>query len=105
MKQDRIRYRDIMDLGFKEEEYIDSVYFDEYGYPYTIITKKLTKRVHLDWSKETQLCKMVRVDKEYNIKGEMPIKDLDQLKEFVEFFCGKNKTTEERIADIENGYC
>jgi len=90
MKQEKIKYREIMDLGFEEEVDSDNVYFDEFGYDYCIITKNLTKKIYLDWKKETQLCKLVRTDKTHNIKAEMPIKNIEHLKEIIDFFCNDN---------------
>jgi len=84
----KIKYSDVMSLGFKEQENADESYFNEYGYPYCIITKDLTKKIYLDWAKETQLCELVRMDspKTCNIKKRVQIKSLKQLKEIVEFF-------------------
>ena len=62
MKQEKIRYRDVMDLGFTEVEDEDKVYFDQYGFDDCIITKDLTKKIYLDWDKATQLCMMDRND-------------------------------------------
>jgi len=88
MEQEKIRYSDVMDLGFKEEIGNDSTYFKKYGFDYAIITKYLTKKIYLDWAKETQLCEMVRIDspKNCNIKAKLPIRNLEHLKEVVNFF-------------------
>ena len=95
MKQDRIKYSEIMALGFTEEVIEDRIYFDEYGFDYCIITKDLTKKIFLDWAKETQLCKMVRIDspKHCNIKAELPIRDLEHLKEIINFFTDNESTS------------
>jgi len=88
MEQEKINYSEIMALGFSEEECSDDVYYKQYGYAYCQITLKLTKRIYLDWAKETQLCEMVRIDspKTCNIKKRMPIKNLAHLKEMINFF-------------------
>ena len=88
MEQEKINYKEVMDLGFTEEFIGDDIYFKEHGFEYSIITKKLTKKVSLDWVKDTKLCEMVRVDnnRDSNIKKRMKIKNLDHLKEIVYFF-------------------
>lgn len=90
--QQKIKYSDIMALGFKEEKVPgDNVYFQEFGFPYCIIQKNLTNKIYLDWEKSNQLCEMVRIKdtKHYDIVKRMPIKNLEHLKEIVEFFSDK----------------
>lgn len=93
MNQQKIKYKDIMDLGFDEEFHEDPIYYKHFGYHWAIIQKKLTKKIYLDWSKETQLCEMVRIDnkKNCNILARMPINDLTELKKIISFFCEDNK--------------
>jgi hypothetical protein len=89
MKQEQIRYGDIIELGFKEEFCNDTVYEYKYGFQYVIITLNLTKRIFIDWEKETRLCEMVRLDKDHNVKARKPIMNLEELKEIIEFFKSK----------------
>jgi hypothetical protein len=92
MKQEKIKYCDVMALEFNTEVSPDSVYFNEYGYDYEIITKQLTKTIYIDWAKETQLAEMIRsCKKQKDIINRMPIKNLDHMKELINFFT-KNKT-------------
>lgn len=93
MKQEKIDYSDIMALGFTEEIGSDSVYYNTYGYEYSIINKDLTKKIYLDWEKETRLCKMVRIDspKTCNIMSELPIMNLQHLKDIINFFSDKKE--------------
>lgn len=86
MNQQKIKYHQIIALGFNENPSDDSVYFNEFGFEYVIITLQLSKYIFIDWAKETQLCKMVRINKASDIVAEMPIKDLEQLKEIINFF-------------------
>lgn len=100
MEQKKIKYSDVMALGFDTEVSPDSVYFDEYGYEYEIITKRLTKTIYIDWAKETQLAEMVRgCKKQKDVYNKMPIRDLEHLKELINFF---TKTKEQTIME-ENG--
>lgn len=90
MKQEKIKYRDVMNLKFHEEFHTDSLWFDQYGYEYSIVQKQLTKKIYLQWDKDTQLCNMYRIDnlKEQNIVSELPVMNLDHLKEIIDFFIG-----------------
>ena len=93
MKQEQIDYDDIISLGFNEEFLPDTVYRNKNGYEYYLITKDLTKKIYLDWEKETKLCKMVRIDNpnECNIQSEMPMYNLKQIKTFIDFYCNEKE--------------
>jgi len=84
----KIKYIDVIELGFKERLEDDSAYFAEYGYEYAIIDKHLTELIYLEWEKETQLCKLVRIDglEEMNIVGQIDIRDLEHLNQVIQFF-------------------
>lgn len=89
--QEEIFYHEIIKLGFNEEFANDGLYFRIHGYNYAIINKYLTKKIYLEWEKETKLCRMVRIDnsKECNILNTMPIMNLQHLKIINDFFCNK----------------
>jgi predicted metal-dependent RNase len=88
MEQQKINYNKIMALGFTEEIGSDDVYYRQNGYEYAIVSKKLTKTISLDWEKETKLCRMIRIDSpnKGNIKAELPIMNLQHLKDLINFF-------------------
>lgn len=88
MAQEKINYRDIMDLGFTEVTTHDSVYFDEHGFDYAIINKEISKSLYFDWEKETKLVSLFRTDKKgMYIKAELPIRNLHTLTLLNDFFC------------------
>jgi hypothetical protein len=91
MKQEKIEYSKIMNLGFTEEIVKDSVYFNMYGFDYAIIEKQLTPHIAINWAKETQICEMYRVGKksEGDIVARMNIKTLEELQEVINFFTTK----------------
>lgn len=93
MKQEKIKYSEVIALGFNEDVQSDKVYFDIYGFNYCIITKDLTDNIYLDWAKETQLCEMIRIDntEDCNIKARLPIRNLKHLEEIVNFFSDEVK--------------
>jgi hypothetical protein len=86
--QERIQYHEIIALGFTEIKTNDSVYFQEFGFPYVIITKQLSKEIYLDWEKHTQFCELIRMDKPKvgSISKRYPVKNLAELKTIIDFF-------------------
>ena len=94
MKQEKINYDEIMALGFTEEISEDKIYYAEHGYEYAIINKYLTKKIYLDWTKDTKLCKMVRIDsqKTGNIQAETQVMNLEQIKTLIDFFSNEKRT-------------
>lgn len=81
-----IRYKDIYDLGFKSLKINDKVFYETYGYDYIYFYLNLTKRIRVEWCQVRRTCEMVRYDKEDNVKARMPIRDLQHLKEMINFF-------------------
>ena len=86
MTQEKIDYADVIALGFNIQEEDDSVFFNQYGYPWKIITLDLTKKIYLNWDQETRLCSMIRVDKNSSIKAKMIIPNIESLKAIVNFY-------------------
>lgn len=89
MGQEKIKYSEVMALGFTEEKIEDQVYFDQFGFDYAMIVKPLTEKIYLDWEKETQLAILYRVDNDRNIKAQLPICSLEHMEEIINFFTDK----------------
>ena len=83
--QERIRYKDIIELGFTEQVESDSVYEDIYGFKYVIVELELHKHFYIDWAKETGFCEFIR-HRKGTIEKRMEIRDLDHLKEIINIF-------------------
>lgn len=83
-----ITYKDVLDLGFKEEFVDDTVFFNRYGFDYSIITKDLAEGIFADWNKVDRKCYLIRVNETKDIIGRLPVETLDELKMYIEFFCG-----------------
>jgi hypothetical protein len=96
MEQEKINYDKIMDLGFTEEIGSDDMYYRQNGYEYAIVSKELTKTISLDWEKRTKLCRLIRIDrpKKGNIKAELPIMNLQHLKDLINFFSNEEDITQ-----------
>lgn len=95
MEQGQINYSEIIDLGFKEEIHEeDKVFFKTHGFDYSIITMKLTKKIYLDWSKETKLCELVRMNsaKKCDILARLPIMNYKHLRDIIEFYVNDPKS-------------
>lgn len=92
-ENNKIPYHEIMALGFKTTKCHDEVYFREYGYAYEIIECELTKKLSLVWSKETQICDLIRIDnkKEGNIMKQRTVRGLSELKQIIDFFTDTNE--------------
>ena len=90
----QIPYDKIIALGFTEEVHDDTVYEAEHGYKYCIITKQLTKKLYLDWQKDTKLCKLVRLSKPKtgDIGAELEIEGLHHLEMIINFFSDEKET-------------
>lgn len=87
----KINYKDVMDLGFEREDINDSIFFDQNGYNYFIVNKKLIEStagetIELEWDSQTKQVTIHRYDSEANRLSKMDILSLKQLKEIVEFY-------------------
>ena len=80
-----IWYKEIKALGFEEKEVKDTVYEDQYGFPYKIIQLKLSKRYYLDWDQTTRRCELIKHKKNW-ITKKIEIVDLDHLKGVIDHF-------------------
>lgn len=89
-EQQEIWYQDIMDLGFETEVIHDPVFFSKHGFPYTIVSKQLTKHISAIWTMTDRKAYLLRCDKDMNILARLNIDNLEELKTIIEFFT-KNK--------------
>jgi hypothetical protein len=80
-----------MDLGFKRKEMNDSIFIKKNGYQWFIVTMKLNKGIVAEWCCENRTVELVRYKKS-DVLQRMPVKSLDELKKYVEFFTQKSKT-------------
>jgi len=93
MKSEKIQFCDVMSLDFVEKKQFDPVYYEIFGFDWSIIQLDLSDTVYLDWSKETQLCELIEIDSLYhgNIIKREPVRDLNQLKEIIKLFLKKRR--------------
>jgi hypothetical protein len=88
MEQKKIRYKEIIDLGFEIIGGNCNVFFETYGYPYNIYKIFLTKKIYIQWHQDSRTCEMFRINSqnEADIKARWEIKDLTELKRIIKFF-------------------
>ena len=58
-KQMPVNYNDVISRAFKRENHSDKVFFDENGYEWFTVTKKLTKHIYIDWDCETHFLQLL----------------------------------------------
>lgn len=85
MKQQRIDYSDIVDLGFTIEKADDQVYYNTYGFKYWIVYKRLSDVRTVYWNRETGFCELVTIDslKTQNVIKREPIEHYHALVELI----------------------
>jgi hypothetical protein len=103
MERKKINYKDVIDRGFKRIPESDKIFFNENGYDWFIVEKKLTKGFSLDWDCKTHFITLIRANKESEIKGRIFLTgDLEELDRVIKFFTGDVPDREE---DIESEGC
>lgn len=84
--QSKIDYKDVVELGFSVEEDVDDVFMSINGYEYKIVELNLSKTFYIDWDIETRLCTLCRCDKKGYIKARHKIRNLEELRYWINFF-------------------
>jgi hypothetical protein len=87
----KIDYRSVMNLGFVREEGSDPIFFEKNGYDWFLVRKKIDKKIIAEWDCETKLVRIIRINNSQNILAEMPIQNLEHLKNIIMFFSKKKK--------------
>ena len=91
-RMNKIKYFDIKKLGFKEEHCNDAVFFNEFGYQYTVFTLNLSNRIMIDWDQPTQKAEALICDKDGSVLNRLKIKNLEHLKEVISIFTINKKS-------------
>lgn len=86
MNQEEIWYKEVIDLGFQEEYYSDSVHENQYGFQASHVMIELSLGITCYWEKEDRTCYIIRCAENGDIKAKVLIRDLEHLKEWVLFF-------------------
>ena len=89
MTQNKIDYKTVIDLGFEREDIKDNVFFKQYGFNWFIVTKKLTKKIYLDWDCTTRTVTLKRIHEDHNIIGSLNIESSQELEDIIKFFTNK----------------
>lgn len=83
-----IRFKDVIDLGFNYEQGNDKIHIDQYGYDWFWCEMKLHKQIFAYWDCDTRYVELRRQNKDGDILSRIEVKDLDELKKWIEFFKG-----------------
>ena len=88
-----IKYKDIIDLGFKRTDTSDKVWFDTYGYEYFYLEKTLLKcKKGIDivaiWEPEDEDVRILKTDRNGNILSSLSFDDIHEFMEWYDFFKG-----------------
>lgn len=88
-----MNYKDVINLGFKEEIVSDNVYYNIHGFNYCIISLNLdrTGALTLYWRKEDKQFEFFRCTKKGNILHKKELKDKEALFLIDLFIDKKNK--------------
>ena len=76
----------ISELGFSFMKAEDSVYKKQYGIDYWIVSKRLAKRITIDYDIATCKARLIRCDKEGTILKSRNIATIGELTEIVKFW-------------------
>ena len=87
MTQKKVNYADVIRRGFKRKELEDGVFYNQNGYQWFIVTKKLTKKISIDWDCETHFLTLLREGKRGEIHGRIYLTgDFEELDRVIRFF-------------------
>ena len=85
-EQEKIRYIDLIKLGFEVEYYDDKTHYEMYGWDASFVMYELNKRTRIEWEPTTRKCRIYTFDSEGMIKLEYPIKDLATVQGLVSLY-------------------
>jgi hypothetical protein len=63
----KFKYNQLIKRGFKRTNCNDSVFFEEYGFEYFLLQKKLNSYCYFDWDINTNKVFIIKHDKSHNI--------------------------------------
>jgi hypothetical protein len=96
MERQKVDYDEVISRGFKRKDQSDKIFYNQNGYEWFIVTKKLTKTIYIDWDCETHYLTLLRTDKEQGaILGRIFLTgDLEELDRIIRFFTGNEPDQE-----------
>ena len=83
-----MKYNDLIELGFKREDYSDNVHFREFGFQAFHVSRKLGRRHEMFWDIiDRDSVVLYRYEKDgCTIAKRWEIEDLDTVRQLVEMF-------------------
>ena len=95
--QEEIAYKCLLDKGFKRKNLgSDKVFFNEFGYEWFILSKKLAKNWFMNWDPSTRKVELLKEDKAGFILIRERMKDEEEVDRFIRLLgkASKPKTQE-----------
>jgi hypothetical protein len=99
-----VKYKELIDLGFKHIEDHDPVWKNEFGYDYFRVEYKLDKRHHIDWDVQKQTCEVITTNKDHDVLNRWEVKDLSLLKNIIAMFT-KEKVSTSQSVNVAGSNC
>jgi len=75
----KFSYKYLMDAGFRRHESEDSIFFNEFGYNYFIVSKEINDHVMIEWDIHTQQLELTLYDNDVPLR-KTKIQTLDEFK-------------------------
>lgn len=98
----KIKYKELIDLGFERIDDHDNVWFNEFGYEYFRVEYRLSKRNAMDWDVQKQTVRLMRFEKDgYSIIEEREMESIKEIQDIIKMF-GKRKKKVNPIEIMEN---
>lgn len=88
--KEKVKYSDLIKLGFERYEMNDRAFFDENGYDDFIMEFKI-KNIWFVWFPEEKTVYMRHI-KKHDILASMELAKIEQVRLFIEFFKAKDNT-------------
>lgn len=95
----KIDYIDLMELGFERDEADDDVWWNEYGFEYFIVNKRLSDNIIAEWDVIEHTVRILKIDGEGSILNELDNIPLYILKKAIKYCKKKNKKGKEILWD------
>ena len=88
----KIKYQDVIDLGFVRKDGNDNVYMAQYGYDWFWCEKKLYKKISAVWDCETQTVEIRKNGDEGHIIAKHTVSGLQELINWIKLLTSKENS-------------
>jgi len=101
--ENKILYKDLIDIGFERINDHDDVFFDQNGYNYFRVEYVLNKSLYMEWDSETHELMFVRWrEKDGTVLNKMSIDSVNAAKILIQFFSTNKYVSENESSPSVN---